>query len=314
MTKHFVAINDPVHQLIRKITRITPLCPFVSPNQVPTLHYQIREQELPEAYFSLAVLHTLGGLSLEAVRQTRWGTKPIPRAGLPERVNFFDAVSLDRRCTRDLRFKLGPRDPGLLSAELLTYGTGMLRARNDDPLEQIHHRLWRQYGRLAPEDEVVYAQIRALHWNSLPLLHQTQKESYDSTNLIYGDAYGELEQLWDRRADTAFLNLVAQSLQRMRGHAQIAAFLAPPLNLPAVMSLHLRSQALWIKPPANGRVLLRRIEKILNHTTLDNSPKIEFRWRDAETQPKTNAEQPQSLGARWNSDRTGYDGWLADNR
>ena len=53
--------------------------------------------------------------------------------------------------------------------------------------------------------ETVYARIGALHWNSLPLIHGKQKESFDSTNVIYGDAYGELEQLWERRADTAFL-------------------------------------------------------------------------------------------------------------
>ncbi len=121
-------------------------------------------------------------------------------------------MKLDRRCARDLRLKLKRHGPGLLAGELLCFGAGMLRARNDDPVERIHHYLWSQYGRLHTRHEIVYARIGALHWNSLPLIYAKQKESFDSTNLIYGDAFGELEQLWERRADTAFLEQVARGV------------------------------------------------------------------------------------------------------
>ena len=47
MTKTFVAINDPVHSLLRAVTRHTPLHPSLSTDQRLPLRYNFQEQDLP---------------------------------------------------------------------------------------------------------------------------------------------------------------------------------------------------------------------------------------------------------------------------
>jgi len=306
--KTFVAINDPVHSLIRNVTRHTPLALAITPGALPVVAYRVRPEDLPSAYYSLAVFHSLEGMSIASARMPRNQIKPAERPVVPELVNYFDAVRLDRRCSRDLRLKLRKKGPGMLAAELLTYGTGMLRARNDDPLDRLQQNLWRRHGRIHSRHETIHATIRALHWNNLPSACRTQKESFDSTNVFYGDTLGELEQLWDRRADTVLLDQVTQSLQRMRDEAEVAAFLNPPLNLDEVMKCHTRAQALWLKPPATTRVLLRRIEYILAHTTIDCGTTTLFR-RGPGAQIKRRPRDRANGG--WQNDRSGYDGWLS---
>jgi hypothetical protein len=271
--------------------------------------YDVREEELPEAYYSLGMLHALGGMSLASLAQSRWRVRPEERIGIAQQVNFFDVVNLDKRCSRDLRLKPKKLGPFMLSAELLVFGTGMLRARNDDPDDTLQRFLWSHHGRLVPSGETVHANIRALHRYSDQNM-ELGKESFDSTNLIYGDALGELEQLWDRRADVSFLQSVAETLHDFRARAELAAYLRPPLNSSAVVALHLKRQAIWKTPPANARALLRRIEYILDRTTLAKHPDTVYQWR--------NCRAEADLGLRkrttdWRFDRSGYDGWFGPN-
>jgi hypothetical protein len=93
MAKTFVAINDPVHSLIRGITRHTPLGVGLSQDERLTVQYTLSEQDLPEEYYSLAAFHALGGVGLKALRRVKWQVRPADKAGLPARVNYFDAAT-----------------------------------------------------------------------------------------------------------------------------------------------------------------------------------------------------------------------------
>ena len=88
MTKTFVAINDPVHSMIRNVTRHIPLQPSLSPDQRLPLQYTFREQDLPEAYYSLAVFHSLSGLSIKSLQRVEWRVRAIDKVGVPARVNY----------------------------------------------------------------------------------------------------------------------------------------------------------------------------------------------------------------------------------
>jgi hypothetical protein len=129
MTKTFVAINDPVHSLIRGVTRHTPLQAGLSTDQRLLVQYSFQEQDLPEAYYSLGLFHAQGGLSVETLRRTRWRVRAGDKADIPARVNYFDAVKLDRRCARDLRLKLKRHGPGLLRGVVVLRGGHVARTQ-----------------------------------------------------------------------------------------------------------------------------------------------------------------------------------------
>jgi hypothetical protein len=295
MAETFVAINDWCHKLLRGITRRTVLAPCSLDDGSLAVYYRVEPEFLPDAYYSLGGCHTLGGLPLDQVSTGRWRVTDGSKLAVLEAAGGFDLTRLDRRCWGDLRLK----PPGslwpMLSGELLAYGTGMLRGCGP-------------CGRLDSDLDVVSVRIGALQRYPWFPPGAVQKCFFESTNLIYGDAFGELEQLWQRRADLGFLDQIARSLRMFHDWRQLPYATHPPLNAAAVMNLHLRSQALWKGPPRSGRALLRRLEFILDHTILDSSVVTVAPPRP---QQNTNQNTSGSSGAldEWR-DSSGYDGWL----
>ena len=307
MTKAFTAINDPVHNLIRNLTRRIALVPRLSREGHVRFEYQVDGLEFPVTYWGLALDHAVKGIP-SSLAMSRISPPPAPvRIELLRREGCLDVLKLDRRCVRDVRLKPRTTGPGMVSSEILIYGTGILRARNDNPAEGLQRMLWLRYGRLQPAGETVYASIRCLTRGGGPG-GVNGKELFDSTNVIYGDALGEIQQLWDRRADTEFLEKVARSLQTVTiANAMPAAFL-PPRHLDVAMRYHLRAQAIWRKPPSSARSLMRRVETILDHTAVEPCPKVLFRGQPAS---RETGNRPENGAPEWRGDVQGYDGWLS---
>lgn len=306
MAKAFVAINDPVHGMIRNLTRKVPLRMTRSKAGQPLVVYDVDEESLSREYFSLAMLHSISGMPLSSVGITNWMPRREDRLRIASQVHFFDAVKLDRRCSRDLRLKNSLGGPGLLSCELLAFGCGVLRAANDDPADDLHTCIRTRHGRIDSKAGRVHARILALHRNS-GTNSTVSRESYESTNLVYGDALGELEQLWERRAETDLMDCVAQSLQGLRQNGHIAAFLCPPLNVRELMRLHLRAQCMWNRPPSGARTLIRRLDYILEHLTVDTLRPEQTTRAPGNPRHPNGCRRDDTRG--W-ADQSGFDGWL----
>jgi len=292
MAKTFVAINDWCHQLLRGITRRTPLVCCCRDDATLLMHYRVEPGLLPEAYFSFCGCHSIGGLPLDQVRTGRWRVRAASKQAVMEAAGGFDLTRLDRRCWGDLRLKPAGCLWPMLAGEVLAYGTGMLRSSGP-------------CGRLDSDLEAVSVRIGALHRYPWSPGGAIQKCFFDSTNIIYGDTFGELEQLWHRRADLTFLDQVARSLGVFRDWQQLPFATHPPLNAAAVVKLHLRSQAIWKGPPRSGRALLRRLEFLLEHTILDSAVVTSL-----PPKPEGNAEDSSGTAFDEWRDASGYDGWL----
>jgi hypothetical protein len=283
MAKTFVAINDWCHKLVRDLTRSTPL-EAAGPGGEGLIRYRIDPEGLPDSYYALAGCHALDGLPLVQVRAGCWRIREGCRGVVIKAAGGFDITRLDRRCWLDLRLRPGFPGPTMLAGELLSFGVGMLRGSG----------MASPHGRIQTRLERVFSRIWALHRDpNNPA--EASKCVFCSTNVIYGDVFGELEQLWERRADIAFLDQVARALQPFRTWRDLPCSAQPPVNTQAVINLHLRSQRIWRTPPNSGRALLRRLEFILEHSILDSS-----------------AEGLRPGTARPLPDATGYDGWLGN--
>ncbi len=298
MQKTFVAVNDWCHTLLRELTRRTPLVPTHLDNGSERVLYQVHPELLPENYFSLVACHTLDGLPLEQLRLGCWRVRENSKPAVLKAAGGFDATRLDRRCWGDLRLKPPGGRASLVSGELLVFGTGMLRGESPAG----------RHGVLSLPSGKVFTRIWALRREGSAGQGKLRKRIYESTNLIYGDALGELEQLWNRRADTDFLEHVVQALADASVWGRLPAALHSPLNATEVVRMHRRAQPLWNAPPRTARALLRRLDFILENTTLKvPAPNA----TSAVAFPRSRIPSPPSLDFR--RDDLGLDGLFSGN-
>jgi hypothetical protein len=305
MCPQFVAIADPLHELLRALNREAHLHYWLEQDARISIRHRVQIANWPEAYFKIALLHTLGGIPLDVIPDNAQGPESRHRLEIAQRAGFLDLIKLDRRCCRDLRRLQRGNAPLLACAEILCYGIGTLRARNDDLQDPAEAHLMQYYGRVTSVLEEVDSQILALH-SRTNHPEDVGKERYDSTNVIYGDVYGELEQLWDRRSETSFLDRVADALQSFPRKSAADCWRAPKA-VPTLVALHQKNR-LWKAPPTGARSLLRRLDFILENTVVDRSAVTMKLFSSAPTYPEW-LPDPEALEDQ-GSDDSGYDGWL----
>jgi hypothetical protein len=264
MTKRYVAINDEPHQILRGLTSTIPIVSKTDcEGFVQDAIYDLTgiAEKLPDLYFFISYPDNNEAL-LDLTDENK--------LSFAEKRRFFDATLVDRRCMGTCRLRLNKKGTSLFSAELLCFGAGALRQLWDNPNDPAHAQFRRLCGRIASLDMVVYCRIPATFYS--PALQKDLLESWESTNIIYGDAYGEVEQIWRRRKDTSFLTGIAMALNqaRKRPHADNFYFYYDaPVN---VSRTHLDTQSIWTTPITSWQELLRRVRFILENTSLDSNP------------------------------------------
>src|SRR5437868_1791173 len=113
MARTFVVINDPVHGMLRRLTRHTPLRVTVGTDGSLDLQNSIEPDLLQDSYFHLALLHRLYRGLREPVQTQHRTALQSDKNNVVARAGYFDAIRLDRRCCRDLRLKVSSCGPGL---------------------------------------------------------------------------------------------------------------------------------------------------------------------------------------------------------
>ena len=282
MEKEFIVPCDKEHELLRKLARETPLKQvyYASDSErVLGAIYRTDQLDLPDSYF-LDILNKSRDELAEISQERRFHHAAEN--------GFFNAAYLDKRFEDTLRF-YRLEDPTdmltgelkksafMLTGELISNGTGLLRS--------LH-----RYSPKSPSLQI-YIDIPVPYSQNE---HDNFKKNriYESTNLITGSEYGELEQLWKRRDDKGFLQAIIDSMHQF----SIVKLSSTDSRL---FSKHLELQALWQYPPCSPKELIERVEHIIEKTTFEPNITPAFTNR-FKKEPAENI----SL------DRDGYDGWL----
>lgn len=252
MPGNFVVVQDKTHKLLADLARTTPLVPLVTNGVAVDIVFDTAGigKRLPPEYFALI------------------GSDPsMPeedRETIAEVHNYFSALDLDSRCASTHRFRISERANTIQSAELVAFGVGALR-----PLRG-------KYGK--PGGAKIYSEKCT---TCVTIIARTNfddgKKAYvpvvwEPTNLVYGDAYGELLQLFNRRGETKFMAQVVQALQELGRFSSGRLDDVHP-HFAHLYRNRLLSTALWEMPPANPEELVDRVHYIMTWKAVETSPR-----------------------------------------
>lgn len=177
----------------------------------------------------------------------------------------FDANRVDPLCRDGLRGRITTRPNSLFSLDLINYGVGVVRRA----------RAWSvgcgPVGKIKPKGYKVYQTILAKTHvnpddNNKPLM-----EDWESTNIVFGDMYGEVLQIKDREKDTNFLKKLCEGLNQK-------PIIYWGEKIISLHQKHIDCQRLWNHPPKSPEELTERVDYIIAHSTLDKNPGISMKY------------------------------------
>ncbi|GEM_PF-4888614 len=187
--------------------------------------------------------------------------------------NYFDANRVDELCRDGLRNRISLRSTSMFAVDPISYGVGILR-----PVRAwsggFHAALGEPLGKLTARGTRVYGHIIARTHIDPEKTGKSHAEDWESTNMLYGDMYGEIQQLDDRRTEKKFLEQVIQGLNAGKDTLERMGTLE---EFRRVYKNHLACQSLWKSPPQSPDELLERIDYILEHSTFDEQPNTNLR-------------------------------------
>jgi hypothetical protein len=307
MAEDFAVVADELHCLMATLSRKDPLKPVFI--EIGEDGYEHQSNEDGPGKRLIDIMHNITDL------------EPIVPARYYEILNlhdklrtesmlyylhwFYDSRRTDFRCKSQNKTVIRHVPTSMFTIDLLNYGVGVFRSVKDNP-NLLLSFLGTPSGKLVPKGTKVYSEsIRQTLYN--PETKQWDPERWESTNIIYGDAYGELQQLSDRRDDTQILEYVCKILTLCTDNPKSVyvryeeeEFEEPEIGdsledrkfrvESIVDQFHIECQAIWRQPPKNAKELIERVDFILERCTLDHNPMPDVTVNKKRTQenPTTN--------------------------
>jgi hypothetical protein len=285
--ERFVIINDKPHQILKNLTYSTPLV------RTPegTLHkveYDVRNigEKIPDLYFFITWkenLEKLLGVPTEIEEEYARERKdefeklldmtPEQKQDFAKKRDYLDITRIDPRCFGTKRVRFPREGPSILSYELLNFGVGALRRKWDNQLDPLH-KVLRINGQIVPA-KMEAREIPSHYYSSFFM--RTLDETWQSTNLIYGDVFGELRQIYDRRDDIGFVNDLLKTYNLVKMNSLPTIHCNEENQLPKIVGFnHYSSGNKWSRPPRSGKELIKRIDFILSHSYIDTNPRTVY--------------------------------------
>ncbi len=279
MASEFVVVWNELHQQMAALSRGTPLIPVFEGDTVKPRKKSAKvidmihntkplDRIVPQRYYELLEIPEF------------WGAGG--RARTPETLyiqDYFNANRVDELCRDGQRNRIDVRITSMCSVDPINFGVGIFR-----PVKAwsggFYAALGEPLGKLTARGMKVYAHIIARTHIDPENTSERHAEDWESTNMLYGDMYGELQQLQDRKTEKRFLEQVCQGLN-VSGR-----YMADRLSeYHQLYQNHLACQSLWNEPPKNSGELLERVEYVLGHSSFDEKPKVDLKLHRAYKEP-----------------------------